>query len=182
MKPHKSQLKLNQPSPYSCLGIVSVADPQKLPYTFHPSRNTAIRLWTFFVQGVESYIGIKLLHVPTDEHKFFCVIKNPHLAELEDLALCFAIYFSASVMMAPAELSAILDSQDITQTLLIFKTGFEQSLAHADFLNVPTFTIFRALLAYLVSRRIDQNDLEAPADTIYDSLSFAYETEVKDCG
>lgn len=147
------------PSPYNPLGILSTPDPSKPPYSFHPPSHIAIRLWNSFAECVDNCTGLKLLHIPTDEIKVFSVVQHPQSASLEDLSLCFAVYFAASVSMTEPELEAILYPSDRVATLLSFKTGFEQSLAHADFLDSPTFTTFQALAVYLVSPLLSINCL-----------------------
>ena len=101
------------------------------------------------MQNVESCIGLKLLHLPTDEVKVYSIIDDPIAASPDNLALSFAIYFSAIVSLDGPEAQVILE-QDKHMLLLRFKLGLEQAFAYGDFLDRPTMTALHALAIYLV--------------------------------
>jgi hypothetical protein len=103
-----------------------------------------------YVNNVEGCVGLKLLHLPTDEIKIYSVIDNPVAASLDDLSLSFAIYFAATSALENSEAPATM-GQDKHTLLLRFKIGLEQAFAHGDFLNSPTVTGLHALAIYLVS-------------------------------
>lgn len=109
-----------------------------------------MKLWTIYINNVEGCLGLKLLHLPTDEIRMYSIVDNPPTASLDDLALSFAIYFAAASALDVDEAQVTL-AQDKHTLLLRFKIGFEQSFAHGDFLNSPTVTGLLALAIYLVS-------------------------------
>lgn len=108
-----------------------------------------MRLWTLYVDNVEGCIGLKLLHIPTDEIKVYSVINDPTAASLENLALNFAIFFASTVSLDARE-AQVTSGQDKHSLLLQFKLGLEQAFAHASFLDRPTITGLHALAIYLV--------------------------------
>lgn len=136
-------------SPFNAAGILSSPALSVTLASLHPPKALAIKMWHIYVDNVESCAGLKLLHVPTDEIRVFTVIDNPYTAPLEDLALCFAIYFATTTSLDTQEAQAILP-QDKNTLLLQFKLGLEQAFAHADFLNSPTITGLHALAIYVV--------------------------------
>ena len=101
------------------------------------------------MQNLESCIGLKLLHLPTDEVKVYSTIDDPTTASPDNLALGFAIYFAATVSLDGPEAQVIL-KQDKHMLLLRFKVGLEQAFAYGDFLDRPTMTALHALAIYLV--------------------------------
>lgn len=142
-------LPTHSPSPYNPLGILSSPDLSRPPHTFHPPSHIASQLWVSYLNNLEVFAGQKLLHVPTDEVKVFQTIRDPSSASLEDLALCFAIYFGACLSLRDADQYAILGEGKV-EALLSFKTGLEQALARANLLDRPSFTSCQALAVYLV--------------------------------
>lgn len=136
-------------SPFNAAGLLSSPVLSITPASLHPPKALAIKLWHNYVDNVESCAGLKLLHVPTDEIRVFTVIDNPYAAPMEDLALCFAIYFGSTTSLDTPEAQAILP-EDRNTVLLRFKYGLEQAYAHSDFLNFPTITGLHALATYIV--------------------------------
>ena len=136
-------------SPFNALGILSSVSPSVVPASLHPSTQLAARLWNIYVQKIESCIGLKLLHLPTDEVKVYSTIDDPTTASPDNLALSFAIYFAATVSLDGPEAQLILE-QDKHRLLLRFKLGLEQAFAYGDFLDRPTMTALHALAVYLV--------------------------------
>ena len=101
------------------------------------------------MQNVENCVGLKVLHLPTDEVKVYSTINDPITASPDNLALSFAIYFAATVSLDGPEAHVILE-QDKHMLLLRFKAGLEQAFAYGDFLDRPTMTALHALAIYLV--------------------------------
>ena len=120
-----------------------------MPASLQPSTQLAAKLWNTYVQNVESCIGLKLLHLPTDEVKVYSTIDDPISASPDTLALSFAIYFSATISLDGPEAQVFLE-QDKHKLLLRFKLGLEQAFAYGDFLDRPTMTALHALAIYLV--------------------------------
>ena len=121
----------------------------------------AVRLWTTYVNNVESCAGLKFLHLPTHEVQVYATINDPSKATHEDLALCFAIYFDATISLDEGE-ARVLFEIDKCAYLLGFKIGLEQAFAHGDFLNNPTLTGLHALAIYLVGRN---HELQSASET-----------------
>lgn len=111
----------------------------------------ALRLWSIYVEIVDSCIGPKLLHVPTDEIRICSAMQNPEDASFENLALAFAIYYSAVSAAEPSQISIMAAGESIPSLLLRFKSGFEQALSRLNFLENPTVTSIQAVAIYLVS-------------------------------
>ena len=101
------------------------------------------------MQNFENCVGLKVLHLPTDEVKVYSTINDPITASPDNLALSFAIYFAATVSLGGPEAHVILE-QDKDMLLLRFKAGLEQAFAYGDFLDRPTMTALHALAIYLV--------------------------------
>lgn len=117
--------------------------------SFHPTKAQALKLWSLYIDNVESCTGLKVLHIPTDEIRVYTTINGPEKAPSENLALCFAVYFAALVSVSDVEAELLLGQGKI-QALSIFKLGLEQSLAQADFLDNPTLAGLNAVAIYLV--------------------------------
>ena len=117
-------------------------------HSYHPSQITVMQLWKVFVDNVDSCT--KILHIPTDEVLVYTVAADPSKASSEALGLCYAIYYLAIVALNPVDAQAIT-GEDKSMSLHRFKTGLEQALAHADFLENPTVILLQALAIYLVS-------------------------------
>jgi hypothetical protein len=136
-------------SPFDASGILSAASLSIAPASLHPQKQLAVRLWNIFVERVEACSGSKILHHPTDEIKVYSTIDEPTKASPEDLALAFAVYYSAAVTLeAPEDQSTL--GMDKHTFLLQVKLGLEQAFAHGDFLDRPTLTGLHALAIYLV--------------------------------
>ena len=120
-----------------------------MPASLHPSTQLAAKLWNIFVQNVKSGVGLKVLHLPTDEVKVYSTIDDPKMASPDNLALSFAIYFAATVTLDGPEAQIVLE-EDKHTLLLRFKAGLEQAFAYGDFLDRPTMTALHALAIYLV--------------------------------
>lgn len=134
------------------MGILSAPVISTPPASFHPPKDQAVKLWNRFTEPVQACATLRLLHVPTDEIKVFSAINDPSTAALDDIALCFAIYFAATVSMDAAEVERSLHQPRET-ALLRFKTGLEQAFAHGDFLDHPSMTALHALAVYAASLR-----------------------------
>jgi hypothetical protein len=134
-------------SPFDVMGIMSSPCYTQHPFTFHPSKATAIELWNIYLSNVEIILGLKLIHIPTDEVGIYSTIDDPTTAKLDDLAFSYSIYFAAVVSLEEST-SLFLDK---TTELWRLKMGIEQAFAHGDFFNRPTLTGLRALAIYLVS-------------------------------
>ncbi|GIJ88141.1 hypothetical protein Asppvi_007058 [Aspergillus pseudoviridinutans] len=126
-------------SPYNAQGILSAPILSVPPASLHPPQQLAIRLWNLFVESVEV--------------KVYSTIDNPSTAPLENLALCFAIYFASTSSLDTPNPQITLE-QDSHALLLRFKLGLEQTLAHGDFLDHPTVTGLQALAIYLAALRV----------------------------
>jgi hypothetical protein len=137
------------PSPFNALGILSSPCFAQPPWTFHPPKSVAVRLWNVYVHNVEGCAGLKVLHLPTDEVKVYSTIDRPATASLDNLGLCFAIYFASTVSLDEGEAKTVFADSPQTN-LLDFKLGLEQAFAQGDFLDRPTLTALHALAIYLV--------------------------------
>lgn len=136
-------------SPFNAHGILSSPSLSIIPSTLHPPQELAVKLWKIYVDNVESCVGLKFLHLPTDDIKVYSTINDPKTASLENLALCYAVYFASAVSLDDSEAAVILREEKNT-ILLRFKVGLEQALAHGDFLDRPTITGLCAFAIYLV--------------------------------
>lgn len=153
-----SNTRSTSPSPFNALGILSAPSPTQQPASLHPPKTLAVRLWHAYLDNVDGCSGLKLLHVPTDEVRVFSVIHDPSVASYENLALCFAIYFSALVSLDEKEAEVVLrEGKDHLRIkrhqLSLLKIGLEQALAHGDFLDRPSLVGLHALAIYLAALR-----------------------------
>ncbi|CAM1508848.1 Fc.00g025870.m01.CDS01 [Cosmosporella sp. VM-42] len=110
-----------------------------------------MQLWKVFVDNVDPCT--KVLHIPTDEVMVYTVVADPSKASTESLGLCFAVYYLATIALEPGDVEAIT-GEDKEISLRRFKTGLEQALAHADFLENPTVVLLQALAIYLSALRV----------------------------
>ncbi|KAM0602392.1 hypothetical protein ACHAP1_007727 [Verticillium nonalfalfae] len=101
---------------------------------------------TAYVDKVEPCT--KVLHIPTAEVLVYTVIDKPSECSPGMLALCFAIFFAAATVYDQDEAVGVL-GDDPVASLQLLKTGLEQAIAHADFLESPTVTTIQALAIYL---------------------------------
>ncbi|KAF7557993.1 hypothetical protein G7Z17_g281 [Cylindrodendrum hubeiense] len=127
--PHTGSPHPAASSPFDALGILSSPSLSITPASLHPSQELAAKLWKIYVENVEACMGLKVLHIPTDEIKVYSVINDPTTAPLDKLSLSFAILFASTL-----------------------KVGLEQAFAHGNFLDRPTITGLHALAIYLPSR------------------------------
>jgi hypothetical protein len=116
--------------------------------SLHPSTWQAMELWQAFLQNVDPLI--KVLHIPTAQITVFTAMNNPQEATSAINSLLFSIYFAAVISLSPNEVRNIL-GQGKTSALDRFKLGFERSLVHSNFLEVPNLTTLQALTLFLVS-------------------------------
>ena len=133
------------------MGILSSQHGPQTVSVFHPAKLTAMQLWKTYVDDIDSCI--KVIHVPTTEVVVYTVMDDPDNASMEALALCFAIYYAATMGLDSTDGCATLLGEDWGASLQRFKTGFEQALAHADFLENPTVMLLQAMAIYLVRRK-----------------------------
>ncbi|PNH65513.1 hypothetical protein VD0002_g3527 [Verticillium dahliae] len=103
-------------------------------------------LWKAYVDKVEPCT--KVLHIPTAEVLVYTVIDKPSECSPGMLALCFAIFFAAATVYEQDEAVSVLGDNPVA-SLQLLKTGLEQAIAHADFLESPTVTTIQALAIYL---------------------------------
>ncbi|KAH8885868.1 hypothetical protein GQ53DRAFT_750931 [Thozetella sp. PMI_491] len=138
---------------FNPMGILSSPSSSIDPASLIPSEDLAAKLWNMYISNVEGWTSLKMSHVPTDEITVYSVINDPSKASYEDLALNFAIYFSAAVAVGMKQSDQIL-GQNRYSLLLRLKKGLEQSFARGDFLGQPTINFLRALAIYLSALRI----------------------------
>ncbi|KAK7403529.1 hypothetical protein QQX98_010707 [Neonectria punicea] len=138
-------------SPFNPMGILSSRCFLQ-PLTAHlPPKMAAMQLWRIFVDRVDPCS--KVLHIPTDEVTIYTAIDNPGNASTEVLALCYAVYFSATVALEPNDATGILEG-DKYVWLHQFKKGVDQALAHSEFLDTPTVVLLQAVAIYLCAVRV----------------------------
>ncbi|KAF7563455.1 hypothetical protein G7046_g699 [Stylonectria norvegica] len=139
-------------SPFNPMGILSAQCFARPVSSYHPRKLTAVNLWKYFVDYVDPHA--KVLHMPTAEVILYTVVDDPARASPEDLALCFAIYYAATITLDPADIPSVLMNDERSECLHQFKNGLEQALAHADFLENPTVTSLQAVSIYLTGLRV----------------------------
>lgn len=130
------------------MSLLSASFSTESLVNFHPPRKTAIRLWKVFADSVD--ICTKVTHLPTSETILYTVTRDPAKATIENLALCFAIYYASVTALSPDE-ALDVTGEDRKLALQRYKICLEQSLAQADFLDNPTITLLQALAIYTVS-------------------------------
>lgn len=136
------------PSPFNPMGILSTAISTQPASSFHPSKFTSVQLWRVFVDNVDCLF--KIIHIPTSEILVYTVIHNPAHASAEALALCYSIYYAATVALDEREDCQQLLGEDWTSALHRYKTGLEQTFAQADLIENPTVVMLQAMAIYLV--------------------------------
>ncbi|KPM41953.1 hypothetical protein AK830_g4611 [Neonectria ditissima] len=139
-------------SPFNPMGILSSRCFAQPLTAYLPSKLAAMQLWRVFVDSVDPCS--KVLHIPTDEITIYTAIDNPGNATPEVLALCFAVYFSATVSLEPGDAAGILEGGDKVAWLHRFKKGVEQAFAHGEFLDSPTVGMLQAVAIYLCAVRV----------------------------
>lgn len=102
-----------------------------------------------FQERVEDIPCYKVLHQPTDEIRIYTTIEDPRAATFENLALCFAVYFTALLAVDHLEIDMMLE-EDVRTSLFNCKLGLEQAFAQGDFLDRPSITTLSALAIYMV--------------------------------
>ncbi|VUC28137.1 unnamed protein product [Clonostachys rosea] len=140
-------------TPFNPHGILSAPSLSRPVSSFHPSKHVALRLWRLYGERVEDVTGHKVLHGPTDEVKVYTTIDDPSNASYENLALCYAIYFTATVSLEKSETEQVLED-DRTTSLFSFKIGLEQAFAWGDYLDRPSLTSLFAMAIYLCGLRV----------------------------
>ncbi|CAI4215869.1 unnamed protein product [Parascedosporium putredinis] len=98
--------------------------------TYHPSKLVATQLWKIYVDNVDPCS--KILHIPTDEVVVFTAIDDPINASSDAMALCFAVYYAATIAR-DADTAQGVVREEMLPNLQQFKTGLELAFAHADF-------------------------------------------------
>ncbi|EEU36122.1 uncharacterized protein NECHADRAFT_53038 [Fusarium vanettenii 77-13-4] len=110
------------PSPFSAMGILSSPSLSQHPSIFHPDKPIAAELWNTYASNVESCLGLRILHIPTDEVRVYSAIHNPTKAPFDDLAFCFAIYFASTMSLEEPDAPAML-ILDKPRQLQLFKAA-----------------------------------------------------------
>jgi hypothetical protein len=131
------------------MGILSTPLSAQPISSFHPSKYTAVQLWRVFVDNVDCFF--KILHIPTAEVVVYTVINSPGTASTEALALCYSIFYAATVALDDGEDCPQLLGESWMSALHRYKAGLEQAFAQADLLENPTVVMLQALTLYLVS-------------------------------
>ena len=116
--------------------------------SLHPTVRQATQLWRMFVSDVNPLM--KILHIPTMEATFFAALSEPAKVGHSRSALLFAIYLSVINSLEPNDVMSLLD-QPKNAALSKYKIGLEQSLAAANFLEVPNIESIQAIALYIVS-------------------------------
>ncbi|KAF4459680.1 hypothetical protein FALBO_13553 [Fusarium albosuccineum] len=137
-------------SSFNPMGILSTSSFSSPLASYHPPKRVAMKLWKLFVDCVD--VCTRIAHIPTTEVLLYTVINDPFKASIENLGLCFAIYYAAATSLHPDDPDGVL-GEDRTQALHRFKTGLEQALAQTDFLENPTLSLLQALAIYLAAMR-----------------------------
>lgn len=136
---------------FNPMGILSVPSYSRPLSSFLPNKTVATQLWKAYVDKVEPCT--KVLHIPTAEVLVYTVIDKPSECSPGMLALCFAIFFAAATVYEQDEAVSVLGDNPVA-SLQLLKTGLEQAIAHADFLESPTVTTIQALAIYLSALRV----------------------------
>ncbi|CRK23793.1 hypothetical protein BN1708_013802 [Verticillium longisporum] len=131
---------------FNPMGIFSVPSYSRPLSSFLPNKTVATQLWKAYVDKVEPCT--KVLHLPTAEVLVYTVIDKPGECSPGMLALSFAIFFAAATVYDQDEAVGVLGNDPVA-SLQLLKTGLEQAIAHADFLESPTVTTIQALAIYL---------------------------------
>ncbi|KAF7558192.1 hypothetical protein G7Z17_g121 [Cylindrodendrum hubeiense] len=141
-------------SPFNPMGILSSRCFDQPLSAYLPPKLAAMQLWRIYVDNVDPCS--KVLHIPTDEIAIYTAIDNPNNTSTEVLAVCCAVYFSATVSLDPSEVASILEGEKYTW-LQRFKKGIEQGFAHSEFLEAPTVVLLQALAIYLAAVRVQNS-------------------------
>lgn len=112
-----------------------------------PDAQLALRLWTTYINQVDPVL--KILHIPTTHSTIIATVLEPKSATPSQLALVFAICFAAVTSFDGRE-TADLAPDDSRVLLGRFKTGLNQALMQADFLNRPELLALQALAIFVV--------------------------------
>ncbi|KAL0933778.1 fungal specific transcription factor [Colletotrichum truncatum] len=139
------------PSPFNPMGILSSPDLRLNLADLIPPKWGAIELWRNYTDNIE--LCNKILHKPTAEVVIYTVIDDPDNAQLEAMALMFAVFFVSAIVLDPSTVQRITGEDKVT-ALHRFKVGLEQSFAKADFLEHPSVRLLEALAVYLAALRI----------------------------
>ncbi|GAB0133136.1 hypothetical protein EsDP_00001551 [Epichloe bromicola] len=142
----------NIPSAFNPIGILSSPVYSQPAASFHPPKSTAGQLWRIFVDVVDTLY--KLVHIPTTEITVYTVINDPETAPAESLALCYAIYYAATVALDEQEDCVQVLGETWNSALLRYKAGLEQAFAQADLLENPTVVMLQAMAIYLSAVRV----------------------------
>ncbi|GAD99904.1 conserved hypothetical protein [Paecilomyces variotii No. 5] len=118
---------------------------------YYPDATLALRLWTVYVNNVDPVL--KVLHIPTTQSAMIATIADVKSGSPAMLALSFAIYFAAVTTLTNQEISE-LSSNDRQTLLHQYKTGLNQAVLKADYLNKPDLQILQALVIYITCLRI----------------------------
>ncbi|KAJ9317100.1 transcriptional regulator family: Fungal Specific TF [Paecilomyces variotii] len=118
---------------------------------FYPDATLALRLWTVYVNNVDPVL--KILHIPTTQSAMVATIADTKSASPTMIALSFAIYFAAVTTLTDKEISE-LSSNDRQTLLYQYKTGLNQAVIKADYLNKPDLQTLQALVIYITCLRI----------------------------
>ena len=127
------------------MGLLSYQNISLPLYSYHPSKLTAMQLWKAYDDWVDPCH--KILHLPTTEVVFYTVVDDPSRASTEALALCYAIYYSATVALDGQNMSS---RDEWLASLHQYKMGLEQALSSANFLENPSMMLLQSVGIYMV--------------------------------
>lgn len=131
-------------------GMTTVPQASGLRH-LHPPEARIFSLWQIYLENVDPLL--KLLHVPTTQRQVLRA--SSHLDNIPPPveALMFAIYYAAVTSLQCSGVTQTLLQQEKPDLLDQYRTGFEQSLANANFMTAPDVATLQALTLYLICAR-----------------------------
>lgn len=131
-------------------GMSTAPEPGGLGH-LHPSEAKVFNLWQIYLENVDPLL--KLLHVPTTQRQLLRATGHLDAIPPPMEALMFAIYYAAvtSLQCPVATRTLLLEERSVLMDR--YRTGFEHSLARANFMTTPDVPTLQALTLWLICAR-----------------------------
>lgn len=117
---------------------------------FHPTYETAMKLWKFYVDNVDPVV--KAVHVPTMQKILQRAAAQPSAIPRPTEALLFAIYHFGILSLTEDECLKIFN--ETKKSLLArYETALRQALVNAQWLRSTNLAVVQAFVLFLLSVR-----------------------------
>ena len=130
--------------------FLSPISPSTNLVSLHPTYESAMKLWTAFVENVDPII--KVVHVPTARSVLQRAASNPSSASRPTEALLFAIYHFAVISLSHNECMELFGEPQ-ARLVARYHDALRHALVNAHFLKTKDLSVCQAYIMFLLAVR-----------------------------